>query len=248
MFNSIRNNKASELIVSQIRKNIFQGKLVPGDRLPAERLLMEQFSVSKQTLREAMRVLEFIGLIEIKKGTGGGACIAEIDNNITMDMLANFLYFKDLSLNNLMEVRKIVEPYAAAVAADNISKEDLAKLKALIDLAEEQYKADDTSEGDFKNDLDFHCVIANSTQNPLLILLVTFIESLVSDKKANVKLDKKFLASVISDHKKIYEAIVKKDATLAGHAMRKHIDKVEKNMQQLEQNPNPLLQEAMYTP
>ncbi len=245
MFNSIRNNKASELIVSQIRKNIFQGKLVPGDRLPAERLLMEQFSVSKQTLREAMRVLEFIGLIEIKKGTGGGACIAEIDSNIAMDMLANFLYFKDLSLKNLMEVRIVVEPYAAAVAAANITKKDLAKLKTHIERAEEQYKAGETSEGHFKNDLDFHCVIANSTQNPLLILVVTFIESLVSDKKANVKLDKKFLASVIRDHKRIYEAIVKKDAALARQAMRKHIEKVEQNMQQMETNP--LSQETMYT-
>lgn len=113
----IGNNKASDLIICQIRKQILAGKLVPGDRLPAERLLMEQFNVSKQTLREALRVLEFLGLVEIKKEMTGGACILEIDNHTALDILSNFFYFKNLSIRDLAEVRKILEPHAASVAA-----------------------------------------------------------------------------------------------------------------------------------
>lgn len=234
VFNSVRNNKASDLIVSQIRKQIFAGKLVPGDRLPAERLLMEQFNVSKQTLREAMRVLEFLGLVEIKKGVTGGACIAEIDSHIALDVLANFLYFKDLSIHDLTQVRKIVEPQAAAIAAQTMSKDQMRELKQYIDKSKAQFELGKTSEEPFNNELDFHCVIAKSTNNPLLKLIVEFVESLMSDKKTMVKLDRPFLLSVIKAHEKIYKAIVNGDSQRAKEEMHNHIVEVEDNMKKLE--------------
>jgi GntR family transcriptional repressor for pyruvate dehydrogenase complex len=234
VFNSVRNNKASDLIVSQIRKQIFTGNLVPGDRLPAERLLMEQFNVSKQTLREAMRVLEFLGLVDIKKGVTGGAYIAEIDSHIALDVLANFLYFKDLSIHDLAEVRKIVEPQAAAIAAQTMSKEQMQKLKQYIDKSKEQFELGKTSEEPFNNELDFHCVIARSTNNPLLKFIVEFVESLMSEKKTLVKLDRPFLRSVIEAHERIYDAIVHNDSQRAQEEMYKHIVKVENSMKRLE--------------
>jgi GntR family transcriptional regulator, transcriptional repressor for pyruvate dehydrogenase complex len=246
VFNSIRNNKASDLIVSQIRKQIFTGKLVPGDRLPAERLLMGQFHVSKQTLREALRVLEFLGLVEIKKGVTGGACIGEIDSQIALDVLANFLYFKNLSIHNLAEVRKILEPHAAAIAALSMSEEEIKELKRLIDLSKGQYASGKVEEERFSNELDFHCVIASSTKNPLLILIVEFVESLMSDKKTMIKLDKPFLASVIKAHERIYEAILNRDAERAREEMSRHIVEVEQNMEKLEKRtPNDL---KMFSP
>lgn len=234
MFETIRSNKASDLIVSQIRKQIITGKLKPGDRLPAERTLMEQFSVSKQTLREALRVLEFLGLVEIKKGATGGACIAAIESRTALDILANFLYFKNLSVHNLAEVRKIIEPYAAAVAAETITKKELSELKLLIDRSKEQYASGQVQEERFNNELDFHCVIAKSTQNPLLMLIVEFVESLISDQKTMTKLDRPFLASVISAHERIYEAICSRDADQARKEMSRHIAEVEEAMEKLE--------------
>lgn len=234
VFSSVRNNKASDLIVSQIRKQIFAGKLVPGDRLPAERLLIEQFSVSKQTLREAMRVLEFLGLVEIKKGVTGGACIAEIDSYIALDVLANFLYFKNLSIHDLTQVRKIVEPQTAAIAAQTMSKEHIRELRRYIDKSKEQFELGKASEEPFNNELDFHCVIAKSTNNPLLKLIVEFVESLMSDNKTVVELDRPFLLSVIQAHERIYAAIVNGDSQRAEKEMYKHILEVEDNMKRLE--------------
>lgn len=234
MFNTVRSNKASDLIVSQIRKQILSGKLVPGDRLPAERTLMEQFNVSKQTLREALRVLEFLGLVEIKKGMTGGACIAEIDSQTALDILANFLYFKNLSIRNLAEVRKILEPHAAAVAARTMTEQEIGELKRLIDLSKEQHAAGKVEEARFSNELDFHCVIANSTKNPLLTLIVEFVESLMSDQKTMIKLDRPFLASVISAHERIYDAILHRDAERAREEMSLHIAEVEQNLEKLE--------------
>lgn len=234
MFNTIRSNKASDLIVSQIRRQILTGNLTPGDRLPAERTLMEQFNVSKQTLREALRVLEFLGLVEIKKGATGGACIAEIESQTALDILANFLYFKNLSIQNLAEVRKIIEPHAAAVAAETMTKEEIGELKRLIDMSKEQYASGNVQEAHFNNELDFHCLIANSTKNPLLMLIVEFIESLMSDQKTTIKLDRPFLASVIEAHERIYDAIFTRDAERARQEMTRHITEVEQSLEKLE--------------
>ena len=234
VFDTIRSNKASDLIVSQIRKQIISGKLTPGDRLPAERTLMEQFSVSKQTLREALRVLEFLGLVEIKKGATGGACIAEIDSKTALDVLANFLYFKSLSIHNLGEVRKIVEPCTAAMAANSMTKKEIGELKKLIDSSKVQYATGEVEEEHFSNELDFHCVIANSTRNPLLILIVEFVESLMYDQKTMTKIDRPFLSSVIQAHERIYDAIVHRDAERAREEMSRHIAEVEQAMEKLE--------------
>ena len=117
MFNAVGFNKASQQIISQIRGLILEGKLSPGDRLPSENALTAQFQVSKQTLREALRALEYMGLIEIKKGVTGGAYVVEVDPGVAKEILTNFLFFKNLTIRNLSEIRKIIEPYAAGVAA-----------------------------------------------------------------------------------------------------------------------------------
>ena len=89
----------------------------PGDKLPSEGALMEQFHVSKQTLKEALRALEYLGLLQMKKGVTGGAFVVEMDREVIREVLASFLFFKHLTIHNLSEVRKIVEPYTARIAA-----------------------------------------------------------------------------------------------------------------------------------
>jgi GntR family transcriptional repressor for pyruvate dehydrogenase complex len=91
MFESVKSNKVSEHILEQIRKAIFEGKLKPGDKLPPERELMENFKVSKATLREAMRSLEVLGFLEIRKGVLGGAFVTEVDMKKARDSFTNFL-------------------------------------------------------------------------------------------------------------------------------------------------------------
>jgi GntR family transcriptional regulator, transcriptional repressor for pyruvate dehydrogenase complex len=233
MFDNIRSNKAPQQIISQIRKSILEGKLLPGDKLAPENKLMEQFKVSKQTLREALRALEFVGLIEIDKGTAGGARIVEMDSQIALQLLANFLYFKKLSFQHLAEARKIIEPYAAGIAAESMPDTEKNTLKELIELAKEEYKNKNLSLNACHYDLKFHCVIANSTKNPLLILIVDFIESLMGDSKALVLPNKKMLTSIIDAHERIYQAIVKGDSDRARTEMSRHIIEVENYMLKL---------------
>jgi GntR family transcriptional regulator, transcriptional repressor for pyruvate dehydrogenase complex len=237
MFNTIRNAKAPQQIISQIRKQIFEGLLLPGDKLPSESKLIEHFNVSKQTLREALRALEFVGLIEIRKGNKGGAYIAEMDSQITLELLANFLYFKKLSIHQLTEARMIVEPYAAGVAAASIENADIERLRNIIELTRKEYDSSDYSHYTINNDLEFHCVIVNSTKNPLLILIVDFIESLMSDKKTKIALNREMLTSVLEAHERILDAIVRRDSDRAKTEMYEHIIEVEGFMKKLEKHP-----------
>ncbi|OGP95727.1 MAG: hypothetical protein A2157_06130 [Deltaproteobacteria bacterium RBG_16_47_11] len=108
MFDSVKSDKVSQHIIDQIRNAIFDGRLKPGDKLPSERELVEKFKVSKATLREALRSLEVLGFLEIRKGVSGGAFVTEVDMTKAKDCFTNFLLFKNLSLKNLSEVRLLI--------------------------------------------------------------------------------------------------------------------------------------------
>ena len=131
MFKSVKSNKISEHSIDQIRNAIFEGRLKPGDKLPSEKALMESFHVSKATLREALRSLEILGFLEIRKGVSGGPFVTEVDMEKARDSFTNFLLFKNLSLSNLSEVRLVLEPYVAEKAALAITEKDLERLEKL---------------------------------------------------------------------------------------------------------------------
>ncbi len=233
MFNAVRFSKASQQIVSQIRGLILEGKLAPGDRLPSENTLIDQFHVSRQTLREAMRALEYMGLLEIRKGVTGGAFVVEVDPGIAKEVLTNFLYFRRLTIHNLSEIRRILEPHAAASAAGQMSKEDLARLASIIETSK-SVGSDAYSPDVAAKDLDFHRVIAESTNNPILVLVVDFVETLMGDLKKFMRPDASFSAAVLSAHERIYEAIKAKDDKQAAREMEEHVIEVERSLSRLE--------------
>ncbi len=233
MFNAVRVNKASQQIVSQIRNQVFEGKLAPGDKLPPENVLMEQFHVSKQTLREALRALEYLGLIGIRQGTGGGAQIREVDTEIAKDILANFLYFKNLSLDELSEVRRVIEPYTAARAAECPTPHVLKQLKESIDVSAKGLAEQSGPEQMSTYDLRFHRIIAEAGDNPILVLIVDFVESLMADVKSFLKPDAGFSNAVLEAHKRIYKAILNKDGKRASAEMHQHIVEVESSLAML---------------
>jgi GntR family transcriptional repressor for pyruvate dehydrogenase complex len=235
MFKIARTSTITQKIITQIRTAILAGKLKPGDILPHEKELTEQFGVSKQTLRESLRALEHMGLIDVRKGIGGGAHIVEVDIEVTKQSLANFLYFKDLTIENLSELRKLIEPHAAGKAAEHISKDDLEELREL----------NETARGNLNNDLleemshdeiNFHRVIAQNTGNPILILILDFVENLLEDFKKVLKPDLAFSKSVLDAHDKIYQAICDKDPKKASTEMYQHVYDVELHLAKLKQD------------
>ena len=232
MFKTVRQSKAPQQIIQQIRATLLEGKLKPGDRLASEKELMGEFAVSKSTLREALRALEYLGLIEIRKGVNGGTFAAEVSLEITKESLANFLHFKDLSVHHLSAIRKNLEPYAAQVAAGMISDDDLEELKSLNDLCVKALSEGD-AQASRKNEIQFHRTIANATRNPILILILDFVENLLADVKRVLNPDIEFSKGVIESHQRIYQALADRDPEKASREMLKDVLKVEEGLEKL---------------
>ena len=229
MFKSVKSNKISEYIIEQIRKAIFEGRLKPGDKLPPEKALLETFHVSKATLREALRSLEILGFLEIRKGVSGGPFVTEVDMKKARDSFTNFLLFKNLSLSNLSEVRLILEPYVAEKAALVITEEDLKRLEKLNKECDYILKNNIPFESR-KNEIEFHRIIGSVTGNPILMFILDFVENLLIDTKEILQPSKEFSKKVLNAHKRIYKALMERNGENAREEMIKHVREVEKDL------------------
>jgi GntR family transcriptional repressor for pyruvate dehydrogenase complex len=229
MFISVKSNKVSQHIIDQIRNAIFDGRLKPGDKLPSERELIENFKVGKATLREALRSLEVLGFLEIRKGVSGGAFVTEVDMTKARDSFNNFLLFKNLSLKDLSEVRLLLEPYIAEKATLAITREDLHRLEKLIKDSEQAIKGDIAFESR-KDEIEFHRIIASVTGNPILMFILDFVENLLIDTKAILKPGREFSTKVLRAHKRIYNALLERNIKKVHQEMVRHIREVEKDL------------------
>jgi len=237
MFQPARQNKTTDIIIDRIRTAILEGKLKPGDRLPPEKELGDQFGVSKQTMREALRALEHLGLITMRKGSGGGAFIVEVDEQVVVQSLANYLYFKNLTIENLSELRRIMEPHAAGLAAERIQPEDLEQLGRINDRTRRSITDQDWQEVT-RSEVEFHRLIARQTGNPILILMIDFTETLLEDFKKILQPDKAFMNRVLASHETIHQAIGSGDAATAAAEMLKHVVEVEDHLSRLKRDHN----------
>lgn len=229
MFETVKPNKVSEHIIEQIRKAIFEGQLKPGDKLPSERELVENFKVSKATLREAIRSLEVLGFLEIRKGASGGSFVTEVDMEKARDCFTNFLHFKNLSLKDLSEVRLLLEPHIAEKAALGINEEDLKRLEELLRECDYVLRHDIPIESR-KNEVEFHRIIASVTGNPILMFILDFVENLLIDTKEILQPSREFSRKVQKAHRRIYKALLERNGKKARAEMVKHVREVEQDL------------------
>jgi GntR family transcriptional regulator, transcriptional repressor for pyruvate dehydrogenase complex len=212
-----KTNKVSHHVVEQVRDAILTGKFKPGDRLASQRELVQQFQVSKASMREALTVLEGMGLIEARKGTGGGIFAAEVDMKTTVHSLTNFLHFRNVSIADITMLRYFLEPHLAEIALSGMSKHDLRILETMTN---EEVSARPVKE---KQGIGFHYYIARFSDNPLLILLMDFIESLLADLKITLNPGRDFYDEVEQDHHRIVECFKGKDSVNVKKEMAAHV-------------------------
>lgn len=144
-------------------------RLVPGDRLASEPTLMSYFDVSRGSLREALRVLSYLGAIDVRSGPGGGARIAQPGPRVVGSALAIALQFRGTTLRGLLDARAVLEPVAARLAAQRRDMTDLAMLSA----CHERLAASATSVHRQRERLEFHRLLAAATGNDVLELVLT---------------------------------------------------------------------------
>ncbi len=226
MFECAKTNKVSQNIVNQIRKAIFNGDLKPGDKLPSDKELMDNFGVSKGSLREALSSLEVLGLLEIRKGALGGAFVTEVDTDKAKEGFSNFFVFRDLSLKNLFDVRLILESHVAECAASIITDDDLQRLEQILQETRDALK-NDLPLNYRGREVSFHLIIANATQNPLLVFLLDYVETLLLDAKEILNPGRDFSKRVLEAHERIYKALVARDANQARNAIIQDVREVE---------------------
>jgi GntR family transcriptional repressor for pyruvate dehydrogenase complex len=170
MFQAAKQTKVFQDVVEQIQEAIFDGRLETGQTLPAERVLKAMFNISRGTLREALRVLEQKGLIEVKLGVGGGSVVKAVDTAQISESLGLLIRSQKVSLNHLARFREDVEGIIAAHAAQRHSQEDITKLKQLLTEARKCVEKGRSLRDAFINiDKQIHMTLAEITGNPIYI-------------------------------------------------------------------------------
>jgi len=229
MFVCVKTDKVSQNVINQIRKAIFDGVLKPGDKLPSDKELIDKFGVSKGSLREALRSLEVLGLLEIRKGALGGSFVTEVDAEKAKEVFSNFFVSRDLSLENLFDVRLILEAHIAESAAPIITDDDLQRLQRNLQETRDALRHDQPLNYRGK-EVSFHLIIANATQNPLLIFLLDFVENLLLDAKEILNPGPDFSKKVLDAHERIYKALAARNASQARDAIIRDIKEVEEEL------------------
>lgn len=169
-FRPVATRRAFEDITAQIRDRLVRKSLQSGDRLPAERQLAEQFRVSRNTLREALRSLEIAGLVELKKGASGGAFIREGGGEAVVAGLSDLFRMGAIRPEHLTEARILVGTEVTRLACKRRTKSDLAALEANVQAAQAATEKRETARRAEIN-YEFHRLLARATRNPVLIVL-----------------------------------------------------------------------------
>jgi GntR family transcriptional regulator, transcriptional repressor for pyruvate dehydrogenase complex len=221
LFNRVSLGRISEVIVDQIRLLMRQGQLKPGDRLPPERDLCERFGVSRVTVREALRMLESSGLVEIRVGARGGAFVTAPSSNRVGEGLSDLLTLSVISAADVTEVRLILEVGIVPLVCERATEEDLAELQEICDRSEQALRDGDYS---MEMSLEFHTRVAAATHNPALSMLVEsfsgpILMSLEQAKSAAPEMGK--LGT--HEHERFIEAVRRRDADAASRIMREHL-------------------------
>lgn len=171
-FKPIRSARAFEEIATQIRNELIAGRLKVGSRLPSERALSEQFGVSRNTLREALRSLEHGGLIRLQKGASGGAFISERSGEAITTGLLDMYHLGAIQPAQLTEARIWLESIIVREACQRATPQDLQDLRTNIDEAAQAH-----ADGDFplraRKNLDFHRILARMTGNPIMVIVMS---------------------------------------------------------------------------
>ncbi len=168
-------------VADALKTWVVERNMKPGDRLPGEAALIERFGMAKGTIREAMRILEAQGLIETRTGPGGGSFVGEVTADRAKALLANYFYFTDLSVANIYQLRRALEPELAASLAGHLTDDQLAALEAVVATYPEPAQSAEEERDQHVASLAFHRRLANFSDNPLLAFVVSFMGRILTD-------------------------------------------------------------------
>ena len=219
---SVRRRRLHEDIVQQFHSLIGQGVLQHGARLPSERLMAEQFKVSRSSVREAIRSLELQGLVVSKRGSG--TFINTEDLGSVVALIASTLSLGGETLKEIFEVRHLLEPQIAAVAAQRANEAEVHRLGEILEEQQEQVEAGETG---VDADSAFHFALASATHNSALVKVVSAVEDILRRSRDLSLQESGRPQRSLDSHRQILKSVRDGDAEAARQAMEHHLTSVE---------------------
>jgi DNA-binding FadR family transcriptional regulator len=213
--------KASMLVAQRIVRDIVRGGIRPGELLPPERTMLETYETGRGTLREALRLLEFQGVIALKPGPGGGPILLNPAASHLASTLQLLMQLNQASYRVIVEVRTALEPMISQLAAERISDESLAELAKTITQMRDEL---DDRESFLEANKRFHDVIAWSSGNVLFAYIVDSLLGILDGTVIGIDYPSHRRVAILKAHEEIYEAIARHDPAASLERMREHIE------------------------
>ena len=223
---TVRVPKAGEMVASHLRRQIIRGELKEGDQLPPESVLMEKFGVSRPTLREAFRILEAEGAITVRRGVRGGARVQVPEVGVAARHVGLLLQYRGALLSDVYEVRAILEPAAARMAARRRTSADLARLQEVLDRQSQSTEDPGTS---FAADAEFHRLIVELSRNETLQVLSAMVSNIIREgdrayaESHDWQHEQELVKIALRAHARLVELIRKRSGEEAEELWRKHL-------------------------
>jgi GntR family transcriptional repressor for pyruvate dehydrogenase complex len=219
---AVRKKRAYEDVVKQIRHLIERGKVKRGDHLPTERDLSDTFKVSRATVREAIFSLETMKLVERRQGDGTYV-IASSEEALVQPLAASLIHEKD-DIIDIFSLRKIIEPEAARLAAENATPEEIEEMEEIL---KEQEKEVVNGKNPIQTDSNFHHFLVRTSKNRVLErLLLALFDLLTKTREKYLQTEERKQKS-LRGHQDILMAMKNRNGPAARQAMRRHLEEVE---------------------
>ena len=219
-FETIHRNKVYQAVARQLERHITV-HLKPGDLLPPERQLVQMLGVSRGSVRDAIRSLELMGLLEPRQGVGTIVCSPGAH---AANPLANALLNKQKQVAELLDVRKMIEPHLAGRAALHASDDEIADLEDILLRQEAKVRRRELA---VEEDSEFHYSIALASNNSAVLKVVDVLMDLLRDTREHSLQGEGRQEKSLAGHRRILSAMKRRDAAAAEVAMRRHLQEIE---------------------
>jgi GntR family transcriptional repressor for pyruvate dehydrogenase complex len=219
-FEAIRKQRVHEEVAKQIEQVILK-KLSPGDKLPAERELAEMLGVSRSSIRDAIRRLEMVGLVEPRQGAG--TVVREVSNEALVSPLTNVIAHKRQLVGELMDFRKMLEPPMAARAATHGSPEEIRRMEEILRRQDAKVRGGQLA---VEEDSEFHYAIALASGNSVVVKVMDVVMDLLRETRSRSLQSAGRPQKSLAGHRKILSAIKRHDGPAAEAAMLQHLNDV----------------------
>lgn len=224
----IKQQKRGDLVAESIKRLITEGNLLPGDRLPREVELQQMFGVSKSTIREALKSLEVQGLIKVSTGPSGGGMVVEVPLERTFQLMQNYLFFKEVSIDDIYTVRQLLEPELAAGAVPHLTEADFAALEHNMACCSPASHDRRELLRQRQADVDFHDILAAANPNSFLRFTCELVNEMIRQlivfgNETPRREHEKFGTANVDIHRQITDAARAGDASRVRELMQFHM-------------------------